>query len=379
MGTRPPVSVLLLSGVLLAGALAVAGAAQSGFGPTGDSEPEQQTLPSADNVVIEIQLDEDGSAEWRQEHRIDLGQTEESSFGEIRRQIERNPAAFLDRTNYTQRVKTFATVAQEQTGREMVIENVSVEAFREPVGEFDGVITYQFTWHGFADVADDGTTMRAGRAFLPQMIPDSTTLIMNWPSGVTPAEVAPGPDERRDGAALWSGPEQFAADEPRVVLESESELFGVVPWPDVGSNDQFLALITVGGAVVTISLGGIVGVATIVRYRRGSDAETTSEGAQTAGGAGTATSATEGTPDPDDELLSNEERVLALLETQNGRVKQQRLVEEFGWSETKTSEVVGELKDAGEIDVYRLGRENVLTLPEVRIDAGDTESEGRNE
>ncbi|PSP17873.1 hypothetical protein BRC62_04145 [Halobacteriales archaeon QH_10_67_13] len=378
MGTRLPVSVLLLSGVLLAGALAVAGAAQSGFGPTGDSEPEQQTLPSADDVVIEIQLDEDGSAEWRQEHRIDLGQMEESSFGEIRRQIERNPAAFLDRTNYTQRVKTFATVAQEQTGREMVIENVSVEAFREPVGEFDGVITYQFTWHGFADVADDGTTMRAGRAFLPQMIPDSTTLIMNWPSGVTPAEVAPGPDERRDGAALWSGPEQFAADEPRVVLESESGSFGVVPWPGVGSNDQFLALITVGGALVTISLGGIVGVATIVRYRRGSDAETASEGTQTAGGAGTATSATEGTPDPDDELLSNEERVLALLETQNGRVKQQRLVEEFGWSETKTSEVVGELKDAGKIDVYRLGRENVLTLPEVRIDATDTESEGGN-
>lgn len=383
MGTRLPVSVLLLAGVLLAGALAVVGAAQSGFGPTGGSGPEQRTLPSADNVVIEIQLNEDGSAEWRQEHRIELDQAGGSSFGEIRQQIERDPAAFLDRTNYTQRVETFATVAQEQTGREMVIENVSVEAFREPVGEFDGVITYQFTWHGFAEVADDGTTMRAGQAFLPQMIPDSTTLIVNWPSEVTPAEVAPGPDERRDGAALWSGPEQFAADEPRVVLESESEPFGVVPWPGVGSNDQFLALITVGGAVVTISLGGLVGVATVVRYRRRSDAETASEGTQTAGEmgaeAGAAAPATEGTPDPNDELLSNEERVLALLETQDGRVKQQRLVKEFGWSETKTSEVVAELRDAGEVDVYRLGRENVLTLPEVRIDGDDTDAEGTHE
>jgi len=378
MGTRLPVSALFLAGVLLAGALAVAGAAQSGFGPTSDSEPEQRMLPSADNVVIEIQLNEDGSAEWRQEHRIDLDRTEESSFGEIRRQIERDPAAFLDRTNYTQRVKTFATVAQEQTGREMVIENVSVEAFREPVGEFDGVITYQFTWHGFAEVANDGTTMQAGQAFLPQMIPDSTTLIVNWPSEVTPAEVAPGPDERRDGAALWSGPEQFAADEPRVVLESGAESLGVVPWPGVETNDQFLALITVGGAVVTVALGGLVGVATVVRYRRSSDAETASEGTQTAEETG-APPATEGTPDPNDELLSNEERVLALLERQDGRVKQQRLVEEFGWSETKTSEVVAELKDGGEIDVYRLGRENVLTLPEVRIDGADTDSEGTHE
>lgn len=196
---------------------------------------------------------------------------------------------------------------------------------------------------------------------------------------MTPAEVAPGPDERRDGAALWSGPEQFAADEPRVVLESGSGSFGVVPWPGVGSNDQFLALITVGGALVTISLGGIAGVVTIVRHRRGSDAETASEETQATGGTGTTTSATGEAPDPDNELLSNEERVLALLETENGRVKQRQLVDQFGWSETKTSEVVGELKDAEEIDVYRLGRENVLTLPEVRIDTSDTESEGGNQ
>ncbi|MFC3960088.1 helix-turn-helix transcriptional regulator [Halovivax cerinus] len=73
-------------------------------------------------------------------------------------------------------------------------------------------------------------------------------------------------------------------------------------------------------------------------------------------------------PEP---LLSNEERVLELVEARGGRVKQQDVVAAFGWSETKTSEVVGELRAADAVSVYRLGRENVLALPEVALDRPD--------
>ena len=64
------------------------------------------------------------------------------------------------------------------------------------------------------------------------------------------------------------------------------------------------------------------------------------------------------------ELLSNEERVLQLLEQRGGRIKQQDVVSELDWTEAKTSQVVGDLREDDEIEVFRIGRENVLSLPD---------------
>lgn len=61
--------------------------------------------------------------------------------------------------------------------------------------------------------------------------------------------------------------------------------------------------------------------------------------------------------------MSDEERVLQLLEKNGGRMKQQELKDELGWSRTKTSNVVNDLEESGKIEMYRLGRENTLALP----------------
>lgn len=70
------------------------------------------------------------------------------------------------------------------------------------------------------------------------------------------------------------------------------------------------------------------------------------------------------TSDPPEHLLSNEERILRLIRENGGRIKQQRVVSEFDWSAARTSQLVGELREDGKIDVFRLGRENVLRLPD---------------
>ena len=57
--------------------------------------------------------------------------------------------------------------------------------------------------------------------------------------------------------------------------------------------------------------------------------------------------------------------MIAALEEHDGRMKQQELSEHCDWHESKTSKVVTELKEEGVIDVFRIGRENVLSLPEV--------------
>jgi hypothetical protein len=60
-------------------------------------------------------------------------------------------------------------------------------------------------------------------------------------------------------------------------------------------------------------------------------------------------------------------------------MKQQAVVEELDWTDAKTSKVVSALRDAGELESFRLGRENVLSLPDaddpVATNAGGDEND----
>ncbi|MFB6198569.1 MAG: helix-turn-helix transcriptional regulator, partial [Halobacteriaceae archaeon] len=67
---------------------------------------------------------------------------------------------------------------------------------------------------------------------------------------------------------------------------------------------------------------------------------------------------------PPEELMSNEEKVIQLLEENGGRVKQQTIYEELGWTEAKTSQVLSGMREDGQVEVFRIGRENVVRLPE---------------
>jgi len=70
----------------------------------------------------------------------------------------------------------------------------------------------------------------------------------------------------------------------------------------------------------------------------------------------------------DEALLSNEERVLRLIKREGGRMKQGQVAAELDWTAAKTSQVVTGLRDDGRLDGFRLGRENVLSLPEEEDD-----------
>jgi uncharacterized membrane protein len=67
--------------------------------------------------------------------------------------------------------------------------------------------------------------------------------------------------------------------------------------------------------------------------------------------------------DVDVELLSNEERILGEIERRGGRVKQRELVAALGWSDAKVSRAVTSLRKDGTLDGFRIGNENVLSLP----------------
>jgi hypothetical protein len=377
--------------------------------------PEDGTSLPTDSRSIRIAVEPDGDAVWRVQYRMRLdGENATASFESVESRVESNPLQFTG--PFSRMMQRAAAVAANDTGREMEIRNVSVHA-RELPNQF-GVVTYRFEWANFA--ATPGGTVRAGDALDGLFLASQrSSLLVEWPAGFESSEVSPDPDDERDRAVVWRGPVEFASNEPRVVLTGGNPLpvdatgvlagsalllvVGVVGWrawtrreTDGAGGDESVPVRgaaaepaaeqspTAGGAAGSgpaddTSGAGDAASPTADDESVGSTPASGETGADpSTGAAAGAAGATDGddtadvadttdedAPDegPPAELLSDEERVLQLLEDNGGRMKQQDVVESMDWSETKTSQVVKEMREDDQIEVFRLGRENVLSLP----------------
>ncbi|SDJ53949.1 helix-turn-helix transcriptional regulator [Natronorubrum texcoconense] len=310
-------------------------------------EPEEI---DADETRLDISLEEDGSAEWSVEFWVRLDDDESTeAFESIRDDIDEDPDAYRDQ--FADRIDDTVATAVSATDREMSAEEFTVETARQSFGAEYGVVRYTFTWHGFAAV--DGDELHAGDAIEGLYLDDETRLSIGWPEAYELVSAEPDPDDQRDRTVIWHGSEtDFVSGEPSVVVSSGGLGFGTI---------------AIGAAAVVVA----VGAGGIWWYRTRSsatnepaDAPTSPSAAEASDAdARTATAGTDDTPDPRDDLLSNEEQVLRLLEEYGGRMKQQTVVEELEWTDAKTSKVVSTLREEGELESFRLGRENVLSLP----------------
>ena len=64
----------------------------------------------------------------------------------------------------------------------------------------------------------------------------------------------------------------------------------------------------------------------------------------------------------DEELLSDEDRVISMLEERGGRMKQVKIVEETGWSKSKVSMLLSDMEEDQQLSKLRVGRENIVSL-----------------
>jgi uncharacterized membrane protein len=62
-------------------------------------------------------------------------------------------------------------------------------------------------------------------------------------------------------------------------------------------------------------------------------------------------------------ILTDEERVVDLLKSSGGRMRQSRIVERTDWSKSKVSMLLSEMEEEGAVHKLRVGRENVISLP----------------
>ncbi|WP_306053788.1 helix-turn-helix transcriptional regulator [Natronococcus wangiae] len=363
--------------------------------------------------VIRINVTADGDAEWTIESRFLLTDDEDveafSEYADAVRSGDRDAA--YDRDLFEPHVGT----AEETTDREMSIEDDGWEEPRiESPDDEDvendakiGVLSYSFTWTNFATV-DDGR-IYFGDAFQTadgpwlSMLDDDQRLVVQSPPnyGFHDYNLPVSP---QDGALIIDGPYQFSDDELEVVFlrgagvdDGSGPINGFL-LPSVGwlVGGLFFLVLAVGTTSYVLARQSTDHERPIelplervrVPWSNAEDDETTGE-TDPRGGAGAASEArsppelTPATADRldessqefaydeaddeevDPELLSDEERVLRLLRRNGGRMKQASIVTETGWSNAKVSQLLSKMDDDEEIEKLRIGRENLITLPEI--------------
>ena len=345
----------------------------------------------ADDITMSAQIYENGTATLEIDYQIRLdSDADRQAFEEIQSELASNESAYLG--PFRERMNRTVAAAESATEREMTASGFAVSTDRDSQlqAEF-GHVRYRFEWGGFA-VVDDGT-IRTGDAVDSLFLDDSESLVFQWPDGYGVASSEPDPERVENNSIVWQGQIDFEAGQPRVVLSTDADdgagNGGSDPedlsgdgdggtddggtddggTDDGGADDggsSSMSVMPMLGIVGLVLVAG-AGVAVLVT-NRGEDGSKEDE------------AATDPADTPPEDLLSNEERVLQLLQKNGGRVKQKQVAEQLDWTAAKTSQVVGDLRDDDEVDSFRLGRENVLTLPDVDIEgSADDDSTGGGE
>jgi hypothetical protein len=405
-----PIAVAVVVAVLLAGVAGgvdeVAGADSAA--PAGSLGSIAGTQVDPDDVSLRIELRPDGTAAWTVEYRIRLDDDNTTrAFESLRDDVAANDTRYV--SEFRGRMVATADAAANATGRSMEVRNVSVTATRQELPQEYGVLTYTFEWTNFAAVGEGSIT--AGDALAGFFLDAETSLQFSWPAGYGVEAVRPDPDDLRTESriAVWNGPVDFGSNEPTLAVTDRATGTTATTTAGAGAGDGGQGDDSDGdagsglptGAIVAAVVAAVVAAGLVYRWRgddpvagagptAGSGGTPAADAADAAGpapggdaggaaagsgGAGatasddaadagaTAGGGADDEPPWEDELLSNQERVLALVEHEGGRMKQQEVAGTLEWTDAKTSQVVRTMREEGDLDAFRLGRENVLVLP----------------
>jgi uncharacterized membrane protein len=124
---------------------------------------------------------------------------------------------------------------------------------------------------------------------------------------------------------------------------SESRMKAAIP--DALKSTPLPWLISFAVVVLVIVGGGAA-------YRNTVRTKTTAE-TDTAGSESTIT---------EEDLISDNDRVLLLLQDNDGRMRQANIVHQTDWSKSKVSMVLSEMDDEDLITKLRIGRENIISI-----------------
>lgn len=301
--------------------------------------------PGTDNTVTRIDVRADGSAQWTVQIRTRLN-TDESveNYERFQAEFRENKSSLFD--PFRDRIERIVGQAASVTGRPMEATNFSATTSIQAVPRRWGVVTFSFTWDEFAEQQNDELVV--GDAFDGGFfITTNDSLQISGPDGYGIADVRPDPAERQGGTVTWTGRRDFTDNRPHVRFSQDAAVTDSTGTSGTG----FGWLPLVGGALLlALVAGGLV-----YRVRRG---DTATAGPDAIGAQAASTTAASADPEP----VTDDERIVQILEASGGRMKQTDIVDAVDWSKSKVSRVTAKLAEEGVLSKTQIGRENVVEL-----------------
>ena len=149
-----------------------------------------QEQVDADTVVLQVDLQADGDAQWAISYRtrLDDDNTTEA-FQSLQDDIEADPGTYT--SDFGDGMGQTVARAENTTEREMSLRNLTVTAETEALPQEYGVVTYRFEWTNFAAV--EGGELRAGDALSELFLDAESTLRISWPESYERTSVTPSP------------------------------------------------------------------------------------------------------------------------------------------------------------------------------------------
>ncbi len=367
-------------------------------GPSVGPDPSPQVdtaFEPAAETRMRIDLQPDRDAAWEVAVRYEFSDANQTvpfeTVGErfLDDELGPDPALF----------EGFAAEASRNVDRRMTITDVDREVVViEDAAEMDlddetdeeppaavGELRLTFVWTEFLE--EDGENLQLGDAlttpddgtWLRSLEADQRIELMT-PEGYTVSGTPGAAVPLQENAVIVEGPRVFEGDDRVVIVYSPT---------GTGTDGMAPPWTLLAGAIV---LGALLVAAGLVGYRRVESAEDDGDRRETPSTAATQGGRDGSTPggaahsDPEESdhdgtndeepaedlsLLSDEERVERLLERNGGRMRQADIVAETGWSDAKVSQLLSAMADEGRVEKLRLGRENLISLPD-----GENDDEG---
>ncbi len=270
-------------------------------------------------ISITIEVEENGSAQWTVEKRFLLKDKKEEMLFE---EYTKNPEEELLEDFIVKMKNLVESVPVE---RKMEVKDFSVSYGKEStVTNTYGVIKYQFSWTNFAVKEDD--TLVVGDVFEGgYYLAENEILSIKKPEGYKFHSVEPSPHISTEHTVSWEGRYNFESGRPRVVLKKKLP----VTKPNGEENGDYRKYAIIATPIIFIAL--------IIAYFYFSRRKKTGN-------------------------LGDKELLLEIIKKHDGQIYQKELTEKSGFSKSKVSKLLKEMKKEGKIRKIFKGRENLIEI-----------------
>lgn len=246
----------------------------------------------------------------------------------------------IDVAGFQERIITLIEAAANETQREMAVDENSLQLIDDISWETQSRRTvYAFKWQNFSTVENGKITFGDVfyiADFFGQLYGDGA-LQITYPSTHSILSVSPRPDDRDDSVQTlkWLGTGYFINGEPEIVLVDKAQ-----------SGDWWQQYAVIGAILMAAVASLAIGVYVFRRRKAKARVATTAA--------------------PGGMLLieSDEEKIVKLIRSSGGKMRQSAVTEQCRFSKAKTSQLLAALEQKGVITRYKRGRDKIVTLNE---------------